>query len=81
MKTKLLKKLRKCILQNFQCNNFRWLSYYSVNYNGTKYESEIVSGINYFLTCKNWFIRKFIIEKIKKMREKSSPEFIFIKER
>lgn len=81
MKIKLLKRLRNDILQNFKCNNFRWLAYYSVNYNGTKYESEIVSGINYFLTGANWFIRKVIIEEIKKMREKSNPKFIFIKER
>lgn len=80
MKTKLLKRLRKGILQNFEYIDCGWSAYYRVVYNGTRYESEIVSGLNYFLTGGNWFIRKVIIEEIKKMREKSNPEFIFIKE-
>lgn len=41
--------------------------------------SEIVSGLNYFLTGGYWFIRKVIIEEIKKMREKSDIKFMYIK--
>lgn len=78
MKTKLLKKLRKGILQNFEYYNYGWSGYYRVIYNGTRYESEIVSGINYFLTGGNWFIRKVIIEEIKKMREKSDIKVLYI---
>lgn len=80
MKTKLLKRLRKGILQNFEYYNYGWSGYYRVIYNGTRYESEIVSGINYFLTGGNWFIRKVIIEEIKKMREKSDIKVLYITE-
>lgn len=80
MKTKLLKKLRKSILQNFEYQEFScWSSYYSVKYNGTMYESEIVSGLNYFLTGGKWFIRKVILEEVKKMREKSAVKYVYIK--
>lgn len=80
MKTKLLKKLRKSILQNFEYQKLnRWSSYYRVKYNGTMYESEIVSGLNYFLTGGEWFIRKVILEEVKKMREKSAVKYVYIK--
>ncbi len=80
MKTKLLKKLRKSILQNFEYQEFScWSSYYRVKYNGTMYESEIVSRLNYFLTGGKWFIRKVILEEVKKMREKSAVKYVYIK--
>ena len=70
MKIKLLQRLRNDILQNFEYHDGGWSGYYRVIYKGTRYESEIVSGLNYFLTGGYWFIRKVIIEEIKKMREK-----------
>lgn len=80
MKTKLLKRLRKSILQNFEYQELNhWIAYYRVEYNGTIYESEIVSGINYFLTGGKWFIRKVILEEVKKMREKSAVKYVHIK--
>ena len=50
MKIKLLKRLRNDILQNFEYHDGGWSGYYRVIYKGTRYESEIVSGLNYFLT-------------------------------
>ena len=79
MKIKLLKRIRNDILQNFEYHDGGWSGYYRVIYKGTRYESEIVSGLNYFLTGGRWFIRKVIIEEIKKMREKSDIKFMYIK--
>lgn len=80
MKTKLLKKLRKSILQNFEYQQLNcWISYYRVKYNGTIYESEIVSGLNYFLTGGKWFIRKVILEEVKKIRETAAVKYVYIK--
>ena len=79
MKIKLLKRLRNDILQNFEYHDGGWSGYYRVIYKGTRYQSEIVSGLNYFLTGGYWFIRKVIIEEIKKMREKSDIKFMYIK--
>lgn len=79
MKIKLLKRLRNDILKNFEYHDRGWSGYYRVIYKGTRYESEIVSGLNYFLTGGYWFIRKVIIEEIKKMREKSDIKFMYIK--
>ena len=81
MKTKLLKKLRKNILKNFEYQELTlWIAYYRVKYNGTIYESEIVSVLNYFLTGGKWFIRKVILEEVKKMRENSAVKYVEIKE-
>ena len=46
MKIKLLKRLRNDILQNFEYHDGGWSGYYRVIYKGTRYESEIVSGLN-----------------------------------
>ena len=45
MKIKLLKRLRNDILQNFEYHDGGWSGYYRVIYKGTRYESEIVSGL------------------------------------